>query len=94
MLIGVNVPVRIGHATVLPGDVVFGDREGLYFVPPHLVEKVIERAEETQIHDEWTKAKFRTGKYKSTDLYPRPRDPALKAEYNEYLKKRKAEKKE
>jgi hypothetical protein len=27
-----------------------------------------------------------SGKYKSTDIYPSPRDPALKKEYDEYLK--------
>lgn len=88
MLTGINVPIRIGNATVMPGDVVFGDREGVYFIPPHLVEGVLKQAEITQIHDEWTKAKFMTGKYKSSDLYPSPADPALKKEYEEYLKKR------
>ncbi|MEX2262499.1 MAG: dimethylmenaquinone methyltransferase [Bryobacteraceae bacterium] len=86
MLTGVNVPVRIGNATAMPGDVVLGDREGVYFIPPHLVAPVVERAEETRIHDDWTKAKFQTGKYKSSELYPRPSDPALIKEYEEYKK--------
>lgn len=88
MLTGVNVPIRIGNATVMPGDVVFGDREGIYFIPPHLVQEVINKAEETHVHDEWTKAKFMTGKYKSSDLYPSPKDPALRKEYEEYLKQK------
>jgi regulator of RNase E activity RraA len=88
MLTGINVPIRIGNATVMPGDVVFGDREGVYFIPPHLVESIVKQAEITQIHDEWTKAKLMTGKYKSSELYPSPADPALKKEYEEYLKKR------
>jgi len=88
MLTGVNIPVRIGNATVMPGDVVFGDREGVYFIPPHLVEEIVTKAETTHIHDEWTKMKFLTGKYKSSDLYPTPKDPALKKEYEEYLKKK------
>ncbi len=88
MLTGVNVPIRIGNATVMPGDVVFGDREGVYFIPPHLVEEIVTKAETTHIHDEWTKMKFLTGKYKSSDLYPTPKDPALKKEYEEYLKKK------
>jgi hypothetical protein len=29
-----------------------------------------------------------TGKYKSTDIYPSPRDPALKEEYEEYKKQK------
>ena len=88
MLTGVNVPIRIGNATVMPGDVVFGDREGVYFVPPQFVEEILTRADTTHIHDEWTKNKFLTGKYKSSELYPSPRDPALKKEYEEYLKKK------
>ena len=88
MLTGVNVPVRIGNATVMPGDVVFGDREGIYFIPPHLVKKVLDKADETHIHDEWTKMKLLTGKYKSSEIYPSPKDPELKKEYADYLKKR------
>src|SRR5205085_10241507 len=86
MLTGFNVPIRIGAATVMPGDVVFGDREGVYFIPPHLVKKVLDKADETHIHDEWTKMKLKTGKYKSSEIYPSPSDPALKKEYEEYLK--------
>jgi regulator of RNase E activity RraA len=43
MLTGINVPIRIGAATVMPGDVVFGDREGVSFIPPHLVEEVVKK---------------------------------------------------
>jgi 4-hydroxy-4-methyl-2-oxoglutarate aldolase len=88
MVTGINVPVRIGNATVLPGDVVFGDREGVYFIPPHLVGEIVDQAEITHVHDEWTKKKFDEGKYKSTDIYGSPRDPALIKEYEEYLKQR------
>jgi regulator of RNase E activity RraA len=86
MLTGVNIPVKIGDATVMPGDVVFGDRGGLYFIPPQFVKEIVDKAEVTHIHDEWTKMKFSTGKYKSSDIYPSPHDPALKQEYENYLK--------
>jgi regulator of RNase E activity RraA len=88
MLTGYNIPIRIGKATVMPGDVVFADREGVWFIPPHLVEKVLEYAERSRIHDEWTQQKLRTGKYKSSEIYSTPTDPELKKEYEEYLKKR------
>lgn len=88
MLTAVNVPVRIGNTTVMPGDVVFGDREGVFFVPPQYLEQIVRTADETHVHDEWTKAKFLTGKYKASELYPSPSDPGLKKEYQEYLKKR------
>ena len=91
MLTGINVPVRIGEATVNPGDLVFGDREGVYFIPPSLVQGILDRADETHIHDEWTKRKFDEGKYKSQEIYGSPRDPALKKEYEDYLAKKLAE---
>jgi regulator of RNase E activity RraA len=93
MLTGLNVPIRIGNATVMPGDIVFGDRTGVYFIPPHLVQGMLDRAVETHIHDEWTKDKFQSGVYKSSDLYPTPKDPKMKQEYEEYKKRRLAEKK-
>lgn len=88
MVTGINVPVRIGNTTVLPGDVVLGDREGVYFIPPHLVQGIVDEAEITHIHDEWTRMKFDQGKYKSGEIYSRPRDPALLKEYEEYLKQK------
>lgn len=96
MLTGINIPVNVGNATVMPGDVVFGDRGGVYFIPPAHVEEILDRAVETHIHDEWTKNKFieGKGKYKSTDLYGRPHDPALIKEYEEYKAKRLAERKQ
>ncbi|HEX6806283.1 MAG TPA: hypothetical protein VF133_21600 [Terriglobales bacterium] len=88
MLTGINVPVRIGGVTVMPGDLVVGDREGVYFVPPQFVQEVLDRADETHIHDEWTKKKFAEGKYKSGEIYGSPKDPKLKQEYEDYLKRR------
>jgi regulator of RNase E activity RraA len=88
MLTGINVPIRIGNVTVMPGDLVVGDREGIYFVPPQFVEEVVDKADETHIHDEWTKKKFAEGKYKSSEIYGSPSDPKLQQEYREYLKKR------
>jgi regulator of RNase E activity RraA len=88
ILTAVNTPVRIGNATVMPGDIVFGDREGVYFIPPALLKAVLDKADITHIHDEWTKMKFLTGKYRSSEIYPSPKDPALKKEYEDYLKQK------
>lgn len=88
MLTGINVPVRIGEVTVMPGDLVVGDREGIYFIPPQAVKDVLDHADEVHVHDEWTRKKFDEGKYKSSEIYPSPSDPALKKEYQDYLKKR------
>jgi len=88
MLTGINVPIRIGGVTVMPGDLVVGDREGVYFIPPQFVKEVLDHADETHVHDEWTKKKFDEGKYKSSEIYGSPSDPKLQQEYKEYLKRR------
>src|SRR5215469_12458658 len=88
MLTGINVPVRIGGVTVMPGDLVVGDREGVYFVPPQFVKEMLDRADEIHVHDEWTKKKFDEGKYKSSDIYGSPKDPKLQEEYRQYLNRR------
>jgi regulator of RNase E activity RraA len=86
MLTGINIPVRIGNATVMPGDVVLGDEEGLFFIPPHLVKNAIEAAQSTKARDEWIKSKMDLRRYKSSELYGRPQDPALLKEMEEYIK--------
>jgi regulator of RNase E activity RraA len=88
MTTGINVPVRIGKATVMPGDLVFGDREGVNFIPPQAVERLIEASKTTHIHDEWVRSKFKTGQFKTTDVYGSGslHDPALKKEYDDYVK--------
>jgi regulator of RNase E activity RraA len=90
-LTGINIPVRIGNVTVMPGDLVVGDPEGVYFVPPHLVQGIVDNADVIHIHDEWTRKKFDEGKYKTSDIYGSPKDPALQKEYADYLEKRLAE---
>jgi regulator of RNase E activity RraA len=88
MISGINIPVRIGRAAVMPGDLVFGDAEGVYFIPPALVEPVLDNADVIHIHDEWTRMKFDEGKYKSREIYGSPSDPTLKQEYQDFLKRR------
>ncbi len=53
MLMGINVPVRIGKVTVMPGDVILAKRMGVVFIPPHLVEQVVITAEIVQLRDEF-----------------------------------------
>ena len=63
MLLGVNTPIRIGHATVMPGDVVLGKRMGVIFCPPHLAEKVVRTSEIIRLRDRFGKTRLREGKY-------------------------------
>src|ERR1022692_447256 len=77
MLTGINIPIRIGNVTVIPGGVVLGDQEGLLFIPPHLVKPAIDTAAGTKARDEWIKSKMDTRQYKSSDLYGTPLRPGV-----------------
>jgi 4-hydroxy-4-methyl-2-oxoglutarate aldolase len=50
-LTGINVPVRIGRAVVLPGDVVLAKRDGVIFIPASLAAAAIGKAEFTNLQD-------------------------------------------
>lgn len=47
----INCPIRIGRATVLPGDLVIANKEGVLFVPAILAEDAISSAEVTNLMD-------------------------------------------
>ena len=63
MLMGLNVPIRIGEATVLPGDVVLAKREGVIFIPAHLAEQVVESAEIVMLRDAFGHEMLREGRF-------------------------------
>jgi 4-hydroxy-4-methyl-2-oxoglutarate aldolase len=63
MLTGINVPIRIGDVTVMPGDVAIGDPEGITFVPPQLAEKVADDTEMDHWVDDWGHMMLREGRY-------------------------------
>jgi len=52
-LTGINVPVRIGRAVVLPGDLVLAKHDGVIFIPAGLAEDVIIHAEFTNLQDQY-----------------------------------------
>ena len=63
MLGGINVPIRIGRATVLPGDVVLAKKYGVIFIPAHLVDTVVLNAEFISLRDAFGHQRLREGKY-------------------------------
>ena len=48
-----NSITRIGKATVLPGDIVFGAGGGVLFIPSHLVAEVVDGAAKTHVKDDF-----------------------------------------
>ncbi len=48
-MVSINGPTRIGHALVMPGDVVLGRNGGVLFIPPQLAERVVKESESTRL---------------------------------------------
>jgi 4-hydroxy-4-methyl-2-oxoglutarate aldolase len=67
-LAGLNIPIRIGGVTVLPGDVMLGTPTGIIFIPPHLVQEVVEKSEAIRVRDEFGKMRLDEGKYTSGEI--------------------------
>jgi regulator of RNase E activity RraA len=63
MLMGVNTAIRIGGATVMPGDVVLGRDDGVIFIPPPLAEKVAKTSELVRLRDQFGKLCLQEGRY-------------------------------
>jgi len=62
-LIGINIPIRIGKATVMPGDVVLARDGGVLFIPPQLAERVVKTSEVVRLRDMFGQQRIREGKY-------------------------------
>ena len=84
-LIGINVPVRIGQATVLPGDVVLGRDGGVMFIPPQLAERVVQSSERTRLRDEFGHLRLREGKYTAGQIDTRWSD-AIEQDFTQWLR--------
>ncbi len=63
MLVTINAPIRVGRATVLPGDVVLAKKYGVIFIPAYLVEDLVLTSEVTALRDEFGHQRLREKKY-------------------------------
>ena len=80
-----NGPIRLGGITVLPGDIIVADAEGVQVVPPQLVAEVIAAAEDTVYTENFKREMMATKKYRARDIYPNL-SPALKQLFEEWKK--------
>jgi regulator of RNase E activity RraA len=80
-----NGPIRLGTITVLPGDIIIADAEGVLAVPPQLVPEVIAAAEDTVYVENFKREMMRSKKYRSRDIYPNL-SPELEKLFEEWKK--------
>ncbi len=90
-LISLNGPTRIGQATVLPGDVVMGNRAGVIFIPPHLVEEVIATWKTIHTREAFIRQRLRERKYTAKEIYVGEADwsDEAKADFKKWQQKKK-----
>jgi len=92
VLMGLNTPITIGAAIVLPGDLVIAGRAGVVFIPAHMAELVVSTAEFIASKDRFGHEMIKNGTYKATEVDTQWSDP-IKLEYLKWLDRNPAEKK-
>ena len=85
MLMGINTPIRIGKAVVMPGDVVLGKQEGVIFIPAHLAEEVVHTSEIIRLRDQFGHQRLREGKYTPGEI-DRKWTEEIERDFTEWLK--------
>jgi len=83
-LTSINAPVRIGRATVMPGDVVLAKKFGVIFIPAHLVEDLVITSEVTALRDEFGHLRLKEGKYKPGQIDSQWSDE-IKKDFTDWL---------
>jgi hypothetical protein len=82
---GINGPVRIGQATVMPGDVVLGKEGAVIFIPPHFAESIVKSSEVVRLRDMFGHERLREGKYTAGQIDARWTD-AIERDFSEWLR--------
>ena len=84
-MVSINGPTRIGHALVMPGDVILGRNGGVLFIPPQLAERVVKDSERTRLEDTFGHQRLREKKYTAGQIDARW-SPEIQQDYRAWLK--------
>ncbi|MGB5555591.1 MAG: RraA family protein [Flavobacteriaceae bacterium] len=85
MLTGINTPIRMGRAIVLPGDVVLANRHGTIFIPSHLASELVISSEVVALKDLFGFQRLREKKYTPGQIDTKWTDD-LNADFKNWLK--------
>lgn len=78
MLTTINYPVRIGRATVVPGDAVLANKYGVIFIPAHLLAELVINAEFIMLRDQFGIQRLKEGKYTAGQVDSKWSEPIVK----------------
>jgi regulator of RNase E activity RraA len=84
-MVSINAPTRIGHALVMPGDVILGRNGGVLFIPPQLAEKVVKASERTRLEDTFGHLRLQEKKYTAGQIDAKW-SPEIEQDYRSWLK--------
>ncbi|UBZ12989.1 RraA family protein [Flagellimonas marinaquae] len=85
MLTSINMPIRIGRATVLPGDVVLANQHGTVFIPSHLASELVLSSEIVGLRDLFGFQRLREKKYTAGQIDTRWTEE-INADFENWLK--------
>ena len=82
----INVPIGCGDVAVFPGDVIVGDKEGVFVIPAHLADEVAAEAVEMTAFEDFVTEEVMKGR-SIIGLYPAT-DPTTRDEFAAWRKTR------
>ena len=88
MLSTINYPIRIGRATVIPGDAVLANKFGVVFIPSHMLADLVINAEFIMLRDQFAIMRLKEGKYTAGEIDSRWNENIVK-DFLEWLNKKK-----
>ena len=83
--IDINVPIGCGDVAVFPGDVIVGDKEGVFVIPAHLADEIADEAVEMTAFEDFVTEEVLKGR-SIVGLYP----PTLQQSKDDFAAWRKA----
>mgnify|MGYP003526994318 FL=1 len=86
MLTSINAPIRIGDATVLPGDIVYASPYGTLFLPAYLVGEIVLNAEISNMRHVYGIMRNKAGDW-TTGQIDSSYTPEMTKEFYDYLRK-------
>ncbi|MEH6681464.1 MAG: RraA family protein [Sediminicola sp.] len=85
MLTSINMPIRVGRAIVLPGDVVLANQHGTVFIPSHLASELVLSSEIVGLRDIFGFQRLREKKYTAGQIDTRW-TKEINADFENWLK--------